>query len=255
MKICPATAVYPGKPIQMAISSIFKNITIQDKPFENYQWDFSDIQICPQHIGFLTKRQFEKIQETYSTTKFRLHANVRLQSELIFFDASNTINDKKEYVQKLKLMIEMTKNDIYTYHAPQRKKISWKKIKKNVLDLQDYLNVCVGVEGLYPVEKFKDIWSNSIEAYEKLMNSGLFFVVDLSHLNILYYKENKNDLIKELTKELLNHKNCIEVHISGNNGIYDQHHIIQDKNIWWLDILKNSKYQKTIFCESKQSKE
>lgn len=254
MKISPATSIYPGKTIQMAIINILKQPLIKDKPFENDVWDFSHIQICPQHIGYLTKKQLEKIQENHLNTKFRLHANVRVQNELIFFDASDNLKDKKEYIEKLKALIMTLKNDIYTYHAPQRKMISWEEIKKNVLSLQDYFNIQVGIEGLYPVEKFQDIWSNSLLGYEQLMNSGLFFVVDLSHLNILYHYQ-KNDLedIKNLTKELLNHQNCIEVHISGNNGKYDQHHIIEDKNIWWLDILKNSKYQKTIFCESKQN--
>ncbi len=251
--ICPASACYPGKPIDTALILLHKN---KPTDFCIEKWDFSNIQICPQHIGFISETTTNRIKSKYPTTQFRLHANIRVNTTHRSFDAGFDLLDNLEYATKIKTIQQQLNAQIYSYHAPMRHNKSWNEIITNVLKLQDFLGIPTAIEGLYPNSKNQDdLWKDSITAYEQILKSDLFFALDLSHLNIVYEQIddfNKQQLIL-LTKEMLQNKKCIEVHISGNDGNHDSHNAI-DKHIWWLDILNKAHLSQdcVIFCESMQ---
>jgi hypothetical protein len=254
-KICPASACYPGKPIDTALILLHKNKPI-DFCIEN--WDFSHVQLCPQHIGFISEITTDRIKLKYPKTQFRLHANIRVTTTHRSFDAGFDLLDNLEYATKIKNIQQQLNAKTYSYHAPMRHNKSWCEIITNVLTLQDFLGIPTALEGLYPNPKnSEDLWKDSITAYEQILKSDLFFALDLSHLNIAYEQTddcNKQQLIS-LTQEMLQNKNCIEVHISGNDGKNDNHKVIE-KNVWWLDILNQTELHKdcVVFCESMQQK-
>ena len=89
----------------------------------------------------------------------------------------------------------------------------------NVLTLQDYMKIPVGVDALDPSNR--DDWNiATLKEYEQLLSLEVFFGIDLSHLQIV--DEFENTIAKDLTTSLLEHKKCIERHVSDNNLNNDQ---------------------------------
>lgn len=52
---------------------------------------------------------------------------------------------------------------------------------------------------------------------------------------------------------MMEHPNCKEIHISGNDGKRDNHQKISG-NEWWLDILKKATTCAAIFSEENHKK-
>lgn len=249
--ISPASACFPGYPLETSISLLYSKL-----PKENFikNWDYSNIQICPQHIGFINERSAEQIKFKYQSTNFRLHANVRLFTKLKNFDAGSNMQEEQDYIYNLKKISNILDSKAYSYHAPNSEFLDWENIRNNVLFLQDYLKIPVAIEGLYPTKK-RTYWDNSFYVYEKILNSDLNFAIDLSHLNIAYSKMSKLEQQEfyELSVKLINNNRCLEIHISGNDGSHDEHKPIQG-NEWWFGLLSELNSQSPIlFCESRQN--
>ncbi len=250
-KISPASACFPGYPLETAINFLF-----QKKPAEPFikKWNYSNIQLCPQHIGFISEKSATEFLSKYQNTNFRLHANARLFTKLKPFDAGSDIKENEEYIINLKKISTILCSNAYSYHAPTSVFFNWGQIRDNVLRLQDFLEIPVAIEGLYPMKK-KTYWDNSFKIYETFFNSDLNYALDLSHLNIAYQQmemaEQKE--FTELAIKMINDKKCLEIHISGNDGIHDEHKPIKGDE-WWFNVLQNLKNQNAIiFCESKQT--
>lgn len=115
----------------------------------------------------------------------------------------------------------------------------------NAIRLQDILQSEVIIEGLYP--EHRNMWLiSSIDEYEWLANKTSF-VLDLSHLQIVYAQENK-EVDLNWVKSLMQSSNCKEIHISSNDGEHDSHQIISG-NEWWIDLIKNTDTKANIFTE------
>ncbi len=253
-KINPTTACFPGKPLESALHLLNNNLP-KDSLIKN--WDFSNIQLCPQNPGFISAKKAESLIGKYPSTQFRLHANARLFLEHQSFDSNFSLNDEYAYTKQLKTINDILNGKVYSYHAPMKTEKSWNEIINNVLSLQDFLKIPVALEGLYPNRNIgNDFWKDTYNNYLTILNSDIFYAFDLSHLNILY--EQSNEITKKqiisLSKEMIEHKNCLEIHISDNDGIHDSHKIIKEEK-WWVEILNSSTLNKNcfIFCESNQN--
>ena len=232
--INPTTANYPGFSYSKAISFALKLNT-----------NAAHMQLCPQQIDYITEDFARLIQEKYSI-QFRCHANTKFYEKLFIFDASSDLKleDNLNYVYKLKTINNILKSPLYSYHAGKRE-ISLLKMKDNVLFLQDFLDVPVAVEGLYPNQG--NTWLlNSWTEYEWLLNSGLNMAIDLSHIQII--AKNENYINIDLIRELLISEKCLEVHISSNNLIHDNHRIIKGDE-FWISLLNNINLKSVIFSE------
>lgn len=253
--ISPATACFPGTTIDIALKFLHKYNPI-DYCIDS--WNFSNIQICPQHIGKLSVDTFERIIDRYPKIKFRLHANVRLEEKLRPFDAGFSLSENISYIKKLKKIQKILNSKVYSYHAPMHQNKEFSQIFYNVLTLQDYLQIPVALEGLYSNFKNKEwLWNNPYYAYNKIYKEKIFFALDLSHLNICYYQsdeQTKLNIIK-LTEDMIQSPYCLEIHISANDGKNDTHKNISE-SIWWIDILNRTEINPNcvIFCESLQKK-
>lgn len=249
--ICPASACFPGYPLETSVGLIYSK-----KPKEYFieNWDLSHIQLCPQHIGFITDKSANELKLKYPKTNFRLHANTRLFPKLKQFDAGSNIQDEADYILKLKTISNTLKSKSYSYHAPTSEMFNWQEIRNNVLFLQDYLQIPVAIEGLYPMKK-TTYWDDSFSVYETFFNSDISFALDLSHLNIAYSKmcKNKQKEFSELAIKMINSPKCLEIHISSNDGTHDEHKTINSEE-WWFNVLNKLENTNTvIFCESKQN--
>lgn len=87
---------------------------------------------------------------------------------------------------------------------------------------------------------------STADEYRKVMDSGVHYCIDLSHLNIVRHHEGGLD--ESLVKDLLLSDYCIEVHISGNNGLSDSHNVISG-NEWWTKILSLVKLKARLISE------
>jgi len=94
-----------------------------------------------------------------------------------------------------------------------------------------------------------DSWSE----YKELLESGAYYALDLSHIRILAFISKQRE--HTLLQEMLASDKCIEIHVSHNDGLRDQHDIC-DRPVWWLDILeKYANPQAVIFSEGNHKKQ
>lgn len=236
MKYHPTTANFPGTPFLHAVS----------KASENTQWDFSHMQLCPQQLGVLSEKIVEDLQNEFLHTQFRLHANVRLFQDNFLFDASSDLknDDNKKYIELLKQIHQKTNAQVYSYHAGYRV-CSKEQMKNHALFLQEKLQSPVAIEGLYPEKK--NLWLiNSLDDYEWLANN-IYFALDLSHLQIVYTQMQKT-VDESWVIDMMQHPNCLEIHVSGNDGKHDNHQAIEG-NEWWLPLIKKADIKAHVFTE------
>lgn len=248
--IYPTTAMFPGETFLSSINKIYSN---QEKFNINPQI----IQLCPQQLGIINNDLLDYLTNKYNNYNiFRLHANVNLleNNNNFIFDASVDIKNKntKLYLEKIKEIIKHKKIDkIYSIHAGYKNNIINNNLKllDNAKKIRDCLKIDLVIEGLYPNIK-KNHLISSIEDYEFLANS-FPFAFDLSHINIVFQKENKK-IDNQWIIDMCNHSNCYEIHISGNDGINDKHLKLNDINSncnWIKDIILKNKFQAKIFTE------
>lgn len=203
------------------------------------------VQICPQNC--LSKFDDESLRilyEQYPDVNFRLHANVKIMDKHVNNVDLAQFNKNKPYFLKLKELNDNMKAEAYTIHAGRRL-CPLSLLFKKLQDLEDMLGIPIGVEGMYPTGKDTFLLQDYKE-YQALLDSGMKYALDLSHLNIVRTHYGAND---NLVTELLSSENCIEVHLSHNNGISDSHELMIDKNVWWLDLLKHKHENSVIFYE------
>ncbi len=243
-----ASSSFPGLELEDSVKRIYQINTQKTMSFLNKKDNLScddfknKIQLCPQHKGYLSDECIDYLQSTFPDTQFYLHANVRVSPNLIIKDASNLLKDKdsfvaqknQSYFSQLKIINQKLNSSYYTLHAGYKKNCSQEEMLKNVLDLEKLLKVEVFIEGLYP-SRDNYLMSN-LDEYEMVAKHH-GFVLDLSHLNIVF-----NELAKEIDfswiKDMILDKNCREIHISENDGKKDQHCPIK-KNAIILDIFND----------------
>jgi hypothetical protein len=237
--IYPTTANYPGALLLASVDSAFKNE-------KSIPLSKDKIQICPQQAGQLTEGVVSRLKDKYTSTNFHLHANVNILTQRFIFDASCDwyAEDVQTYVKKLKIINDLAGKNIYSYHAGRRI-CSMDKMIENAINLQDYLGVEVVLEGLYP-EKRNTWLISSIDEYEWLA-SKFSFVLDLSHLQIVFEQE-KKEIDTKWVMDMMEHSNCKEIHISSNDGEHDSHKVLTG-NEWWIDLLKKTNSKAAIFTE------
>lgn len=256
-KVSPASSCFAGKPLELALKELGKQKSPVDECIP--KWDLSKTQLCPQHVGYLSADIAQRMKENNPNIHFRLHANVKLQSQLIQFDASNTVEEMMPYLQKMKEIQQIVDAKYYSYHAPMHNNLSWNQVAQNVKELQDFLQIPVALEGLYPGrQKTNDLWTDSAHAYESILTQNIYYALDLSHLNIAYQQsdEKTKEKLLHLTAQMLDNPLCLEVHVSGNDGSYDEHTPIRHQEPWWLSLLNSVELnaQCVVFCESIQAK-
>lgn len=204
------------------------------------------VQICPQNGPMkIDEETIEALREKHPETTFRLHANARLLDRPIPFDFGN-LDSHPEYRQALVRMLRFMGVPCSLHAAGGKNPPSGMKQIGRCLALEDEAGVPVAIEGLYP--QASTVFS-SWEDYELFLNHDVRFALDLSHLNIV---RNVTGIAPDgLVQALVASPNCIEVHLSGNDGSRDFHGIL-DEDVWWLPILDQVNPESVIFYEGRQ---
>lgn len=202
------------------------------------------VQLCPQNQGFNDLDSIMGLVVAYPNTQFRLHADVKVvgrksKADLCWYDDSN--------VENWKCIADISnaiKAPCYSLHAGVRV-CTVDELFKKYDKLQQLFDCRVAIEGHYPNgDKYL---LNNWEEHRILLESGLGFVVDLSHFNII---ARKYEWDENLVYDLINSPNCLEIHVSDNAGITDSHEVFAKEPYWWR-FLENSTAD--IFYEGNHS--
>ena len=204
------------------------------------------IQLVPQNRGMLTEALVAELREMAAHSQLRLHANVRVLPEHRFADLTNA-HQHWDYFLWLAEVHRACGASIYTAHSGARKDGSWQQTLANIHRLEDLLGCPVGIEGQYPSSKPMHL--SRWHEYARLLEEDVYYVIDLSHLNIVATKSGRYETV--LVRELLACERCIEVHLSDNDGSGDWHALCA-RQVWWMDLLDAIHPGAVVFSEGNQ---
>lgn len=207
------------------------------------------VQLCPQNRGVLNNDYIDMLRCLYPNTRFRLHANVRVLPTKQMTDWS-AWDARSPYWQALAAASQRLQAPAYTAHAGRRCEASLTDVIASAKQAADMFDCPVGVEGHYPTSTNIFLVSTWAE-YRTLFESGVPYVVDLSHLHIVAEQSGIRDFT--LIQEMLSCERCLEVHVSDNDGIHDQHKLLNEEP-WWWHLMPYAHANTTIFSEGTQNR-
>lgn len=238
-----ASARFPG-------GSLFDAVALCHNPsFEAFgQVRTRHMQLCPQHRYHLDDVLADELMAEFPDTNFRLHASVRVQKPHTIIDASSPDSPvTRDYFQRVAFLSHRFDAKVYSLHAGYRQSCDLETMAKRVRSLQDSMGLSVAVEGLYPNPRRAQLL-DSWREYAWLLESGLSFALDMSHLQIIAACERKIE--RSLVRELLSSPACVEVHLSDNDGTRDTHQaILETAHLWWWPELVYAHSDAVFFTE------
>jgi hypothetical protein len=205
-------------------------------------------QLCPQNRGILDERMADDIAEAFPMVKCRLHANTRVLNNRYVHDFAD-FGEAPEYWRALADRSRRLGAVGYTAHAGKRDRATLQQTFDNVRRCTDIFGIPVGIEGHYPTGK-NTFLMESWGEYEEMLRAEIPYALDLSHLNIIAVQTRMRR--DDLVREMLAHKNCIEIHVSDNDGVRDLHRMLPERKLWWLDLLKFANPDAIWFSEACQ---
>lgn len=211
------------------------------------QLSLNQTQLCPQNRGILDQRMAEGLMAAFPETQFRLHANVRVLGSRWLHDLAD-FGKVPDYWEALSRMSKLMKAPCYTAHAGRRGGCSLLQVIDNAKYCAELFGVPVGIEGHYPTSN-GDYHVDSWEEYQMVFDSGVPYVVDLSHLQILASHSGQRN--EDFVREMLSSERCLEVHLSDNDGTHDQHKELVTAP-WWWPLIDDIHPSATIFSEGMQ---
>lgn len=202
-------------------------------------------QVCPQNYGAgtITIEVLEKLRCAFPYTRFRLHANVRVLDCGCQYDLG-TSRRFPEYTEALVAALRFLQEP-YSIHAANNG-TPLKRQYAEAAKLSDRAGVPVAIEGLYPARRANTL--STWQDYEGLLSADVFYALDLSHLNIVHQVEGPAP--QGLVEALLMNPRCIEVHLSGNDGMSDRHLPCMGDE-WWTPHLEHIHPDAAVFYEGR----
>jgi sugar phosphate isomerase/epimerase len=235
-------AAFPARTHEEALQQALAGV--QDPMFG--ELGLQHIQLVPQNRGTLDVERAHRLHAMVPQAQFRLHANVRVLPEHRFADLTNA-HMHEDYFEALQRVHEALGAKVYSAHSGSKHEGSWAQTVSNTLSLQDRLGCPVAIEGQYPSTKpmHLSFW----QEYQRLLDGSLYYVIDLSHLNIVAHRTRRQEL--GLVRELLACERCLEVHVSDNDGTGDWHALC-GREVWWMDALNAIHPGAVVFSEGNQ---
>lgn len=206
-----------------------------------------ETQLCPQNRGRLTEELCAMLRERHPETRMRLHANVQVLDTRMIMDLSRW-NDRRDYWEQLSRISRALDAPAYSAHAGRRSEASLAEVLNATRACEDLMGIPVAVEGHYPAPS-GDFHIATLDEYQAVMESGVRYVIDFSHLHICSVAERRRDMA--LLKALVENDHCLEVHVSDNNGRRDEHRLLQHTP-WWWPAMEHIHEGATVFSEGSQ---
>ncbi|PTT81799.1 hypothetical protein DBR42_17635 [Pelomonas sp. HMWF004] len=223
--------------------------------------DASRVQIVPQGRDVFDVAMAWAFRARWPEVRFRLHANVRVLQPRRLVDLVD-FNANADWFNRAAQVHRALGADVYSAHAGRRSHGSLADVLDAARRCADLFGSPVAVEGHYPVSDaagFSPHAGPSSDVYllstwsehAELLASGLPFVVDLSHLNIIATQSRCRE--NGLVRELLASEACLEVHLSDNDGRRDSHGICSSAP-WWHGLLPHINPCAAVFTEGNHLK-
>ncbi|WP_353627685.1 hypothetical protein ABNQ24_06885 [Ralstonia pseudosolanacearum] len=201
------------------------------------------MQLVPQTIGLLDEERVDGLLAAFPGTRFRLHANVRVLPRHRMADLSTFDTDLDWFRQAARLSQRLGA-PAYSAHAGDRRNATLTRVLDNARRCADLFGCPVAVEGLYP-DRHGTQWVSSWDEYRTVLESGVPYALDLSHLNIVAHRYGRQH---SLVADLLACERCIEIHVSDNDGTGDWHRVCEAPP-WWYPLLSYRNPGAVIFSE------
>lgn len=205
------------------------------------------VQIVPQSAGVFGLGLAEAFREAWPRTTFRLHANVRVLPERRVADLSG-FDEHRAWFDQAARVHRTLGAEAYSAHAGERARSSMRSMLDGARRCADLFGCPVAVEGHYPLpgpDPYRLLVSTWTE-YRELLESGVPYALDLSHLNILAHRSAFTETT--LVAELLASERCLEVHVSDNDGSGDWHQVCE-RMPWWWPLLSHVQPCAVVFSE------
>lgn len=206
------------------------------------------LQLCPQSRGRLDMDAATALRQTHPEVEWRLHANVHVEAIMRFVDLCDWPQEQGWFAEAARVSAALGA-PAYTAHAGKRGNATVQDVLSYVRDVEQLFGIPVGVEGHYPTQGNRWLFS-SWEEYRLLLESGVRYALDLSHLHILACCSGQVEWT--LVKEMLASPQCLELHVSGNDGSADQHQPLQEPP-WWWSLLPYLHKDAVVFSEGRQT--
>lgn len=204
----------------------------------------SHVQLVPQCMGHLTEDLALSLKTAFEGTRMRLHANVRVLARHRFVDLSN-MDDHLDWFMQAARVSRLLGAPAYSAHSGRRDSCSIDQMLANARRCADMFGCPVGVEGQYP-DRNDSLLVSSWDEYRQVFDSGVPYVVDLSHLKIVAHRRRERQ--DTLVQEMLACERCIEVHVSDNDGTGDWHQVCAEPT-WWTPLLAHINPLAVVFSE------
>lgn len=205
------------------------------------------LQLCPQNRGQVDTTLATTLRQNHTEVIFRLHANVQVTDNPRIVDLCDWPSEKDWFAEAAKVSAALQAT-AYTAHAGKRERATVVEVLKHVREVEQLFGIQVGIEGHYPTPRNTWLISSWAE-YRQLLESGVRYALDLSHLNILAVRSRRIE--ESLVREMLSSENCLEVHVSDNDGSADQHRSLNGPP-WWFPLLADIHEKAVIFSEGRQ---
>lgn len=150
------------------------------------------VQLVPQGAEVLDEGLAEVLAQTWPTTAFRLHANVRVLPQRRLADLCTFERDRDWFVVAARVHRALGAT-AYSAHAGLRRDAGFGELLDNARRCADLFGCDVAIDGQYPVagdEPHRLLLSTWAE-YRALLDSDAPFALDLSHLNILAHRSRR----------------------------------------------------------------
>lgn len=210
------------------------------------QLSTTHLQLCPQNRGRVDRAMADDLRWHYPGIRFRLHANVQLGEKLLRVDWCDW-ETQRSWFETCAEVSAALGAPAYTAHAGRRGKATVEQVLRCVRLAEQDFGIPVGIEGHYPTPR--DTWLISTwEEYRQMLESGVHYALDLSHLNILAVQSGRIEW--DLIRDLLASDQCLEIHVSENDGTGDQH-LPMTTVPWWFSLLEHAHPDVVIFSEGR----
>lgn len=251
--IHPALAIFPRKGPEHSMDTI-----VSVGADGEYPLDTSKAQITPQNFAKWTPEQTRAFADRYPNTTFRFHASVRLgnyeyeKPREAWFDLAGFVRQPRlarAYFEALGECNAALGSPLYSFHTGRKVGSgSIQQLKRAFNEIQSIMQCECAIETLYPLKARPGYhWVESWREHEELLASGVPFVLDMSHLNIIAHSEGHN---LTLVEAMLAAPQLKEIHISGNDGTADAHEsLASTTGAWWWPLVEAYEGPADIFSE------
>ena len=201
------------------------------------------LQLTPQIGGKVTSELIDRI--VVSGQRARLHANCRVLDRHCRLNL-DSVPVEPAYFAALAAASRRLGAEAYTLHPGYTINCTRQQLADNLDHLEQIFECPVGVEAMYP-NRMRPYHLADWSGYGWLLESGVRYAIDLSHIHILATHTNTVD--HGLVRALLQSDRLLELHISSNDGFSDSHGLSFQQE-WWHDLLTITHPETVIFCES-----